>query len=90
MLREGRIRRATERDLDAWLSATGTNREDAGIHAMADYSSGNQYLLRVYVVQRAMTFPDRLFGANRAIFIVPRGVPRPYGEPGHSQVLEMP
>lgn len=39
---------------------------------------------------RAMTFPAELYGAHSANFIVPRNVPRPYGNPGHSRILEYP
>jgi hypothetical protein len=39
------------------------------------------------VVLAPMTFPGGLYGANRATFIVERGVPRPTGDPGHSTVL---
>lgn len=48
-----------------------------------------RFLFKVYVVQSAMTFPEGLYGAHAAIFIVPRGVGRPTGNPGHSQILDM-
>ena len=41
----------------------------------------------VYIVQsREFIFPDGLNGAHAATFVVPPGVPRPRGNPGHSAV----
>lgn len=87
LLREGRLRKATPRDIDAWASATGSKRRGSDY---ADPRSGGQFAYRTYVVLGEMTFPARLTGAHSATFIVPRGVPRPYGDPGHSTLLEMP
>lgn len=87
LLREGRIRRATVRDMEAWRAATGDRRSDS-LHL--DYSSGNQFLFRTYVVVREMTYPAGLYGAHSVTFMVPKHVVRPYGNPGHSRVLEMP
>jgi uncharacterized membrane protein len=89
LLREGRIRRATQRDFDAWVVATGIDRKNLSMVHL-DPQSGNQFLFRTFVVQRPMTFPAGLHGAHLATFIVPRNVPKPYGDRGHSQVLEMP
>ncbi len=89
LLRLGVLRRATPRDVEAWIAASGvTDRESLHLD-MLDPSTGNQYVFRTYVVTREMTFPEGLYGANSATFIVPRNVPRPYGNPGHSTVLEM-
>lgn len=41
-----------------------------------------------YVVRRAMTYPSGLYGAHAVTFVVPKGVPRPRGEPGHSAVYD--
>jgi hypothetical protein len=36
-----------------------------------------------------MIFPADLYGAHSVTVIVPRGVPRPTGNPGHSRILDM-
>jgi len=40
-----------------------------------------------YVVQRPMRFPAGLAGGHAVRFLVPKGVPRPTGDPGHSRVV---
>ena len=90
MLREGRIRRGTQRDVDEWVAATRIDPGSVSGLGQKDFGSGGQFLFRTYVVNRAMTFPPGLHGAHSAIFIVPRNVARPYGDPGHSRVLEYP
>jgi len=89
LVREGVLRRATMRDMDAWRAAGGA---EPRIPVHADYQhSGLQgeYLFHVFVVQREMEFPEGLYGAHLATFIVPRGVPAPTGNAGHSQILDM-
>jgi Ca2+-binding EF-hand superfamily protein len=39
-----------------------------------------------YIVQKKMRFPAGLYGAHSVKFAVPRGVPTPEGDPGHSCV----
>ncbi|MFY0573279.1 hypothetical protein ACN28S_01935 [Cystobacter fuscus] len=41
-----------------------------------------------YVVLRPMTFPAGLYGANSAVFFVPKGTERPRGNPGGSVVYD--
>lgn len=45
-------------------------------------------MFRAYVVLKAYTFPSGLYGANAATFFVPKGVPRPTGERGHSTIYD--
>jgi Ca2+-binding EF-hand superfamily protein len=40
-----------------------------------------------FVVTRQARFPAGLSGAHAVQFIVPKGVPRPAGDPGHSKVI---
>ncbi|MGC3981644.1 MAG: DUF2339 domain-containing protein [Steroidobacteraceae bacterium] len=89
LLREGRLRRATQQDIDNWLAATGGKRESIRFN-LADPASGGRFLYRTYVVTGEMTFPAELYGAHSAVFLIPRNVARPYGNPGHAQVLESP
>jgi hypothetical protein len=87
LVRDGRLRPATARDITMWREATGSSR-------VPDFrAAGYGYLEtipRYYVVVREMTYPAGLYGAHAVTFIIPRGVPRPFGEPGHSAILEMP
>ena len=41
-----------------------------------------------YVVLKEFEFPAGLFGAHSATFFVPKGVPVPTGQPGHSEVRD--
>ena len=48
--------------------------------------SGDQALHRTYVVLSPdFVLPDGLYGGNSAFFLLPPGVPLPYGDLGHSQ-----
>ncbi|MFT3724861.1 MAG: hypothetical protein QM773_14920 [Hyphomonadaceae bacterium] len=40
-----------------------------------------------YIVQKQMAFPAGLHGAHSVKFVVPKGVPMPTGDPGHSCVV---
>ena len=89
---KGLLREARSSDLDAWKSAYDTaNRRDVPplSGASPSRSSDSDRLVRNgYVVLKAMRIPAGLYGAHGATFIVPRGVPRPTGNPGHSQILD--
>jgi uncharacterized membrane protein len=89
LLSEGRIRRATKEDVAAWSAASGIKPSSIiGLEHEDPFNGG--FVFRTYVVKREMTFPPAMYGAHSANFIVPRSVPRPYGDPGHSRVLEYP
>ena len=42
------------------------------------------------MVNCEITIPAGLYGAHSVTFIVPKGVPSPLGNPGHSTVLVYP
>ncbi len=44
---------------------------------------------RGYVVLKPFVYPAGLYGGNMASFIVPKGVPAPTGNPGHSTVIDL-
>jgi hypothetical protein len=46
-------------------------------------------LHRTFVALKGFRFPSGLYGANAVTIIVPPGVPRPSGEPGHSSVYDL-
>ncbi|TAK54671.1 MAG: hypothetical protein EPO25_06280 [Gammaproteobacteria bacterium] len=37
---------------------------------------------------KRFTFPSGLYGANAATFLIPKGVPKPVGNPGHSAIYD--
>lgn len=41
-----------------------------------------------YVVLKAFTLPEGLYGAHSGTFFVPKGVPRPRGTLGHSTLYD--
>ena len=45
-------------------------------------------MFRAYVVLKAYALPAGLYGANSATFFVPKGVPRPSGNLGHSTLYD--
>ncbi|MCC2639246.1 MAG: hypothetical protein K0Q68_2965 [Moraxellaceae bacterium] len=87
LLRAGSLRRANAADVEAWMAATSSKNQAL---RSAGTSRRDQPLFRTYVVTRQISLPEGLYGANAATFIIPRGVPYPHGNPGHSQMLAMP
>jgi hypothetical protein len=85
LLRAGQLRRATMGDYQSWLAVNGGQTPQIPVHSLSSSSE----LFRAYVVLQSMTSPADLYGANLVTLIVPRGVPRPQGNPGHSQILDM-
>lgn len=87
---KGLLREARESDLSAWQSAYDAARlRDAPPVSGAPPSRVSGGMLHnAYVVVRPMRIPAGLYGAHSATFIVPRGVQRPTGEPGHSRILD--
>jgi hypothetical protein len=89
LLSDGVLRRAQPSDLLGWKEA---QRRSQGLPPMNVAGSQNEASsslpFRPYVVQGPMTFPSGLYGGNSVTFIVPKGVPRPLGNPGHSAVYD--
>ena len=92
-VRAGRLRRATEADLDAWAAFERANGAARDVPPVANpgQRSGlgrRPQLFNAYVVLQAQAFPNGLFGAHAAVFFVPNGVPMPSGDRGHSSVYD--
>lgn len=89
---KGLLREARSSDIEAWKAAyDAANRRDVPpVSGGSERSSsgGERLVHNGYVVLQAMRIPAGLYGAHSATFIVPRGVPRPTGNPGHSQILD--
>ena len=78
--RQGKIRRATQGECDAWME--GARRRNPDMYTRL-------YPTSTYVVLEEITLPPGLFGAHSAAFIIPAGAPRPDGPKGHCQFCYM-
>jgi hypothetical protein len=77
---KGFLREASWADVDAWRAAVAAGSKPKPVR------SG--WPFRSYVVLKSFVLPSGLYGAHSAQFYVPKGVPRPTGNPGHSTVLD--
>lgn len=79
-VREGYLREARNSDMNEWrvTQKPGDARADSSGFAMHN----------AYVVLKPYRVPSGLYGAHAAKFYVPRGVPRPTGELGHSAIYD--
>lgn len=82
-LRRGDVRLGTVGDVTRWYELY--RRQVPGSGPLPDSFQH----MDVMVVQREMRVPPGLAGANAVIFVVPKGVPLPTGDAGHSPVLDM-
>lgn len=88
---KGLLRRATAADAEAWVDAViqGTPQRDlpyvAGQGIPRPPKPG---IYNGYVVLAAFTYPAGLFGAHSATFLIPKGVPTPQGNAGHSTIYD--
>lgn len=90
-VRKGLLRPATQADAQAWASARAARPGQPKLPPVAGIghpSPRPPELFRAYVVLGPMTFPAGLFGADAATFFVPKGVPTPSGNPGHSAIYD--
>lgn len=92
----GLIRPANQRDFQEWENA-----EQALLDTLVDHN-GNKINIEprssrftfssgknTFVVLKKYTYPGGLYGAHSVTFIIPKGVPIPDGNPGHSTILDM-
>lgn len=84
-LRNGQLRLAGPGDTARWVQRWSDASRHGVPHAFAERIAHEQ----VYVVQKDFTFPDGLYGADAAIFLIERRTPFPRGNPGHSALLDM-
>jgi hypothetical protein len=88
LISEGKLRQARPEDMRAWEESV---RSALGPSAMnvEHIEIKNSYgVSRTYIVQGSMSYPAGLYGAHSVGFIIPYGVPRPTGNPGHSFVYD--
>lgn len=88
---QGLLRKATAADAQAWLDAVAAHAPPRDVPPVAGASAPRAPALNLYngyVVLGPFTYPAGLYGANGAAFVIPRGVPKPTGNPGHSTVYD--
>lgn len=86
---EGRLREARSEDMQAWVAARAAI--EPALPPVAGQLAPNRSQGTVhngYVVLKPMRIPAGLYGAHSATFFVPKGVPRPTGNPGHSAIYD--
>jgi hypothetical protein len=90
-VRQGLLRKATEADAEAWAEAVIQNSPQRDIPPVAGQERPKRHQLRIdkgYVVLKPFVYPSGLHGAHSARFIIPKGAPKPAGNPGHSTVYD--
>jgi uncharacterized membrane protein len=91
LMREGKLRPARRDDMLAWeeMRRLTSGQPPLNIVDRQPPHEAGRILRNTYVVLSPMRFPAGLYGAHSATFIVPRGIPLPEGDPGHSRVLDI-
>jgi len=90
-VRKGLLRPANTADAQAWANAVAKNTPDSDLPPVAGQGKPVPRappFYGGYVVQKAFTFPAGLYGAHSSTFFVPKGIPTPLGNPGHSTVFD--
>lgn len=92
-IQQGLLRPALREDMDAWALAQAEIMARRDVPPIAGRSAtrnrpSRENIHNGYVVLRAMRIPAGLYGAHSATFFVPKGVPRPTGNPGHSSIYD--
>jgi hypothetical protein len=89
-VQKGIIRLAKREDVDAWERMQNPNAPElVGDSNDQSYIESRLSMGGVYVVLKEFQYPAGLFGANSVIFIIPKGVSHPTGNPGHCEIYDM-
>ena len=86
-INKGFLRNATLADLDAWYAAI--DRAAPPALSQGQPMPRMSSTFRKYVVLKQFTYPPGLYGGNSVSFLIPKGVPKPEGNPGHSTVYDL-
>jgi len=90
-VKKGLLREATAADAEAWSEAVLQNSPKRDLPPVAGQGvpkPPKPFLYNAYVVLKPFTYPAGLYGGNSATFIIAKGVPKPQGDPGHSEVYD--
>lgn len=88
---KGILRKATSSDAVAWSEAVAKASPKRDIPPIAGVGAPKPpkpELRNAYVVLKPFTFPAGLYGAHSATFLVPKSIPKPSGNRGHSVVYD--
>lgn len=85
---QGWLRKASQADANAWLAARSAQPKADVPPIAGGRPAGHISLHNGYVVLKAFTLPEGLYGAHSGTFFVPKGVPRPRGTLGHSTLYD--
>lgn len=88
---KGLLRKATPTDAQAWAEAMSQSSPKRDIPPVAGQGvpkPPKPPIYNAYVVLKPFTYPAGLYGGNSATFLIPKGVPKPGGNPGHSGVYD--
>jgi uncharacterized protein YecT (DUF1311 family) len=89
---KGLLRKATQQDVQQWVDGVlAKRRSESGpqVAGQGDPPVGRPPLTHTYVVLKPFRFPAGMYGGNSFWFIIPKGVPYPEGDPGHSEVYDL-
>lgn len=90
-VRKGLLRKATAADAEAWSEAVLQNNPQRDLPPVAGQGvprPPKPGLFNAYVVLKPFTYPSGLYGGHSATFLIPKGVPKPEGNSGHSSVYD--
>ncbi|MEO8332728.1 MAG: hypothetical protein ABI479_09865 [Gallionella sp.] len=84
-VRQKTLRRATLKDATKWINALKKK------YAIQNRPSPDipPDLYNAYVVLKEFTYPPGLYGGHSATFYIPKGVPKPKGDYGHSKIYDL-
>jgi hypothetical protein len=87
----GLLRKATNYDAEKWVNAQAKTLSYEDIPPVAGKGlpkPNKPKLYNAYVIIKPFTFPSGLYGAHSATFFIPKGVPIPKGDLGHSTIFD--
>jgi hypothetical protein len=90
-VKKGLLRKATASDAKAWSKAVESSAPKRDVPPIAGGGaprSAKIDLYNAYVVLKPFTYPAGLYGAHSAVFLIPKGTPKPTGNRGHSAVYD--
>jgi uncharacterized protein YecT (DUF1311 family) len=90
-VKKGLLRKASKVDVDAWVNAVIASTPVLDVPSIAGVGRSKPQrpdLHNAYVVLKTFTYPAGLYGGNLATFFIPKGIPLPTGNPGHSIVYD--
>jgi hypothetical protein len=82
LVKEGKLRPATQKDIDAWAQAASEQYKRFSPDLRVETRMAPQ---NTYVVLKELTLPDGLYGGHAKSFILGEAIPFPAGPAGHNR-----